>query len=231
MTNRLATDELQSVVWRWEGEAFGNTAAEELAGFSINLRFPGQYFDVETDLHYNQQRYYDPQLGRYITSDHIGLEVGLNTYIYVAADPITSIDITGEYRTKSGHYSSQKPRNGAPPRPGPHYGKQPEAQYRYGLDRQSFQDLTDSISSAYGGLCGYYHGFQMKRIRREMESVKAGLTDCDAMYYQIYFRLDPQGCPNNHGIAFSRKRFPTTCYFNLETGGGRCFNGVLKGDK
>ena len=60
MTNRLATDELQSVVWRWEGEAFGSTAAEELAGFSINLRFPGQYFDQETNLHYNWNRYYDP---------------------------------------------------------------------------------------------------------------------------------------------------------------------------
>ena len=95
MTNRIATDEFQSIVWRWEGEAFGNTPAEELAGFSINLRFPGQYFDVETNLHYNWHRYYDPVLGRYITSDPIGLSAGINTYVYVGNDPLSFIDIFG----------------------------------------------------------------------------------------------------------------------------------------
>ena len=50
MTNRLATDAAQAIVWRWEGEAFGNTPAQELAGVSVNLRFPGQYFDQETAL-------------------------------------------------------------------------------------------------------------------------------------------------------------------------------------
>ena len=96
MTNRLATDELQSVVWRWEGEAFGDTEAEELAGFSINLRFPGQYFDQETNLHYNLNRYYDPTIGRYITSDSIGLEGGINTYSYALQNPVTIFDPTGE---------------------------------------------------------------------------------------------------------------------------------------
>jgi uncharacterized protein RhaS with RHS repeats len=72
MTARLATDNLQTVIWRWEGRAFGNTPAQELAGLSINLRFPGQYFDEETNLHYNMFRYYAPDVGRYITSDPIG---------------------------------------------------------------------------------------------------------------------------------------------------------------
>ena len=79
MTNRLATDQSQSVVWRWEGEAFGNTSAQESAGLSVNLRFPGQYYDSETNLRYNWNRYYDPELGRYITSDPIGIKGGLNT--------------------------------------------------------------------------------------------------------------------------------------------------------
>ena len=63
MTARLATDDLQTIAWRWEGEAFGNTQAEEISGISVNLRFPGQYFDGESSLHYNWFRYYDPQLG------------------------------------------------------------------------------------------------------------------------------------------------------------------------
>ena len=97
MTNRLATDQNQNVVWRWEGEAFGNMQAQELAGFDINLRFPGQYFDEETNLHYNYFRYYDPELGRYITSDPIGLNGRFNTYSYVNQNPSRLVDILGLY--------------------------------------------------------------------------------------------------------------------------------------
>ncbi|MEQ8937797.1 MAG: RHS repeat-associated core domain-containing protein, partial [Gammaproteobacteria bacterium] len=95
MTSRLATDQFQFVAWRWEGEAFGNTPAEELTGVSINLRFPGQYYDEEAGLHYNRFRYYDPSLGRYITSDPIGLLAGLNTYNYADANPLKYIDPLG----------------------------------------------------------------------------------------------------------------------------------------
>jgi len=95
MTNRLATDQSQNVVWRWEGEAFGNTQAQELAGFSVNLRFPGQYFDEETNLHYNHFRYYDPELGRYIASDPIGLFAGTNTYSYANQNSLSFYDPYG----------------------------------------------------------------------------------------------------------------------------------------
>ena len=95
MTNRLATDAAQAVVWRWEGEAFGNTPAQEFAGVRVNLRFPGQYFDAESNLHYNWNRYYDPTLGRYITSDPIGLSVDRNSYSYSAQNPIVRADPKG----------------------------------------------------------------------------------------------------------------------------------------
>ncbi|SMN12501.1 Rhs-family protein [uncultured Candidatus Thioglobus sp.] len=97
MTNRLATNATQHIVWRWKGEAFGNTPAQELIGISVNLRFPGQYFDEETNLHYNHFRYYDPELGRYITSDPIGLKGGLNTYSYVDANPLMYYDLEGKH--------------------------------------------------------------------------------------------------------------------------------------
>ncbi|WP_284358229.1 RHS repeat-associated core domain-containing protein, partial [Pseudomonas syringae] len=59
-----------------------------------NLRFQGQYFDVETGLHYNTFRYYDPEIGRFTTQDPIGLLGGFNLYQY-APSPIGWIDPLG----------------------------------------------------------------------------------------------------------------------------------------
>lgn len=48
----------------------------------LNLRFQGQYYDEETGLHYNRFRYYDPDVGRFVSQDPIGLEGGENLYQY-----------------------------------------------------------------------------------------------------------------------------------------------------
>lgn len=60
-----------------------------------NLTFPGQYFDIETGLHYNWHRYYDPQTGRYITADPIGLAGGLNLFLYAGGNPVNAVDPMG----------------------------------------------------------------------------------------------------------------------------------------
>lgn len=56
---------------------------------------PGQYYDGESGLFYNRFRYYKPSIGRYVTSDPSGLDVGLNSYSYVAANPLVFFDING----------------------------------------------------------------------------------------------------------------------------------------
>ena len=63
--------------------------------FNFNLRFPGQYFDIETGKHYNYFRDYDPSIGRYIQSDPIGLSAGTNTFAYVSAAPLGFADAFG----------------------------------------------------------------------------------------------------------------------------------------
>ena len=63
--------------------------------FDFPLRFPGQYFDRETNLAYNMARDYDPGIGRYVESDPIGLEGGLNTYAYGIGSPLAYSDPKG----------------------------------------------------------------------------------------------------------------------------------------
>ena len=92
-TPRLATNAAGVKVWGWEGEACGATVPT--GSVTINLRFPGQYYDAESGLHYNWNRYYDPKLCRYVTSDPIGLEGGLNTYLYANANPLRFTDPLG----------------------------------------------------------------------------------------------------------------------------------------
>ena len=99
-TPRAVSDGAGHVVWRWESEPFGNTVPDEDPdgdgdSFRLNLRFPGQYFDGESGLYYNYHRYYDPATGRYLTSDPIGLEGGLNTYAYGNNNPLKFIDPLG----------------------------------------------------------------------------------------------------------------------------------------
>lgn len=87
------------IAWRWDTDPFGTAAPNEnpqaLGTFKYNLRYPGQYFDVETGLFYNVFRDYDPQTGRYVESDPIGLAGGVDTYSYVRDSPVNSSDPTG----------------------------------------------------------------------------------------------------------------------------------------
>ena len=85
-----------TVSWRVDYEAFGKAYAASGNVAQNNLRFPGQYLNQETDLYYNYFRDYDPSTGRYIESDPIGLEGGMNRYVYTQQHPTVWTDPTGE---------------------------------------------------------------------------------------------------------------------------------------
>ncbi|QCY13047.1 RHS repeat-associated core domain-containing protein [Pseudomonas sp. MPC6] len=76
------TDADGSIVWQATYKAWGSIETLAVNEVEQNLRFQGQYFDDETGLHYNTFRYYDPQVGRFITQDPIGLLGGENLYAY-----------------------------------------------------------------------------------------------------------------------------------------------------
>ena len=68
---------------------------QALANDNQSIVLPGQYYDQETNLHYNYFRDYDPNIGRYIESDPVGLRGGFNTYGYAIANPIRLADMSG----------------------------------------------------------------------------------------------------------------------------------------
>ena len=98
-TTAMGFNENGDEVWQAKRSAFGETV-EIWSSAGLNtpenpLRFPGQYYDEELDLSHNWHRYYDANMGRYITSDPIGLDGGINTYSYVLNNPIIYIDPFG----------------------------------------------------------------------------------------------------------------------------------------
>jgi RHS repeat-associated protein len=84
----------QAIVWEGSHAPFGNTTVVTNT-LGNNFRFPGQYFDTESGLHYNYHRYYDPSFGRYLSADPIGFIGGINLYAYANLNPINLIDPFG----------------------------------------------------------------------------------------------------------------------------------------
>ncbi|WDU49223.1 type VI secretion system tip protein VgrG [Taylorella equigenitalis] len=96
-TPQILMNAEQEVVWEVQSKAWGDTIISAPAsddGVINNHRFQGQYFDAESELHYNTFRYYDPEIGRFISLDPIGLLGGLNNYQY-APNPVEWVDPWG----------------------------------------------------------------------------------------------------------------------------------------
>ncbi len=105
-TPRRMTNTDGALVWQWGYSAFGeeqptvatrrfNQVAATDGDLEMNLRFPGQYFDKESGLHYNGFRTYNPVTGRYTQGDPIGLDGGWNRFGYVDASPLNFTDPRG----------------------------------------------------------------------------------------------------------------------------------------
>ncbi|WP_370580036.1 RHS repeat domain-containing protein [Snodgrassella alvi] len=95
-TPQLAINSAGEQSWKITSDAFGNSELDANNQITMNLRFPGQYYDEETGLSYNYFRNYDAKTGRYIQNDPIGLAGGVNTYGYVGGNPLVYSDPTGE---------------------------------------------------------------------------------------------------------------------------------------
>ena len=101
-------DEEGAIAWQAGYDEWGNQLSEENPHHLQQLiRLPGQQLDEETGLYYNRYRYYDPQQGRYITQDPIGLNGGMNSYAY-PLDPVKGVDPLGLKVSFKGSEEQQK---------------------------------------------------------------------------------------------------------------------------
>src|SRR6185437_293022 len=96
-TPRRVMNAAGTTIWSWPvlGNPFGEQPPTSSTGYVLNLRYPGQYYDAETNTNYNLFRTYEPATGRYLQSDPIGLAGGISTYAYVSGDPIDYVDPNG----------------------------------------------------------------------------------------------------------------------------------------
>lgn len=98
-TTRVIRNASQVAVWRWNSTPFGDSDAEQsptgLTEFGYALRFPGQYFDAETNSHYNYSRDYESGRGRYLQSDPLDLFGGGASFSYGANTPALHSDRLG----------------------------------------------------------------------------------------------------------------------------------------
>ncbi|XAZ48174.1 RHS repeat-associated core domain-containing protein [Pseudomonas simiae] len=82
------------IVWSAHYRAYGEITRLDIGKIDNPLRFQGQYFDQESGLHYNRHRYYNPDIGRYLTPDPVKLAGGINAYQYVT-NPTGWVDPLG----------------------------------------------------------------------------------------------------------------------------------------
>ncbi|MET9436781.1 putative T7SS-secreted protein [Streptomyces sp. NPDC006551] len=152
-------DESGDIAWRSRTTLWGTTAWARDSSAYIPLRFPGQYYDPETGLHYNYLRHYDPETGRYTSPDPLGLAPAPNPVGYVD-NPYSACDPLGLM---------------------PKYTKEEKAQM---AREKAIQTTDEVIERAQGGRMrkdGDYHGDT--RHGFSDERVLEILKNPDAVYH------------------------------------------------
>jgi RHS repeat-associated protein len=145
------------LAWSADLTVWGSVAELRGGESDCAIRFQGQWYDEETGLCYNWNRYYEPETGRYISPDPIGIFGGTLPYGYVH-NPLWWVDpygLGGDPATSTHiHYvgvdqATGKPYSGYASMPGVHSGEE-VLSYRYSGDFSRFQTRPDVVYEGYG---------------------------------------------------------------------------------
>ncbi|MFI1510063.1 putative T7SS-secreted protein [Streptomyces sp. NPDC020597] len=152
-------DESGDIAWRSRSTLWGTTAWARDSSAYTPLRFPGQYYDPETGLHYNYFRHYDPETGRYISPDPLGLAPAPNPLAYVD-NPLSGSDPLGLM---------------------PKYTKEEKAQKARETAIQTADDVVERAQGDRMRKAGNYHADSMHGFSDER--VLEILKNPDAVYH------------------------------------------------
>ena len=98
----MMTDESRNIVWQASYLPYGEVRTIT-GSATLNQRFPGQWFQIETGLSYNWHRHYDPTTGRYLRPDPLGMPDGPSRWAYVGNSPLMKVDPEGLQTVTWGH--------------------------------------------------------------------------------------------------------------------------------
>jgi len=103
---RWITNDVGVQIWSLESDAFGTSGPlNDVDGDGNKLHFfmrsSGQYFDGESGMHHNYLRDYDPDIGRYLQSNPVGIDAGLNLYEFSHSSPIMNTQSLGQWVDQS----------------------------------------------------------------------------------------------------------------------------------
>ncbi|NDL69728.1 RHS repeat-associated core domain-containing protein [Vreelandella alkaliphila] len=156
---------------------------------AVPIRFQGQWHDEESGLYYNRHRYYDPEQGRYISQDPIGLRGGTNLYGYVT-NPTGMVDPLGlEGAPAYGHFYPVQHRPNSP-----HY--QGEITPKEGLEAVSIVAGLCSLIPPATAVCG--------SISIGAAASASGIEASDGNYHQAGLDIAPTIAAETTGFIFKR---------------------------
>jgi RHS repeat-associated protein len=195
------TDDVGNIFWSGQHTVWGMSHEKHndhpvSTDIRNPLLFQGQHSDLETELHYNYHRYYDPRTARFISKDPIGLDGGLNTYQY-APNPIQWIDPFGLTKTATPCSARDK-------------RKELERE-RVRKERQC-DELHDDYNQAMNSALGHTQISAKDSVPNPAKFIPEPFNGRRAQNQHRGFRVEYDNRHKAHINAFNRKNERTICF-------------------